>query len=319
MKQIKPVVAEMETSPPPSSDTEIAIALSGVRKAYARGALPVLDGVDLTVLAGERIGLVGANGSGKTTLLRLVMNFLTPDEGEIVVWGESSPEKARRFLGFVPEHQEGLENFTPRELLSLAARMYGMPRKEALPRIEELLAFARLTDVADRLVAGFSKGMVQRLQIALALIHSPRVLLLDEPMSGLDPSGQQEVGEMLFQLQDYTLIYASHHLEEIEAYCTAVVFLHRGQIIHKTDLQNLDQEILTIDVDRRAVEFLQHREGIQLRLLHEREEKVRLEVSGSPSLLQSLLVALADQGITVERLRSRSVLEELYQRYVVHR
>jgi len=301
------------------TDTEakmLAIEMTGVSKTYSGAPRPALEAVDLEVAAGERLGLIGANGSGKTTLMRLLMNFVLPERGSIRIMGERNLEKARRFMGFVPERQEGMENFTPRELLRIAARMYRMEKNRAAERIAEMLKFTQLSGFAGELVAGFSKGMAQRLQIGIALIHQPRILLLDEPMSGLDPGGQKDVREVLARLSDRTLVYASHNLEEIETFCTAVVILQGGRVIHRLNLQEIRQEIYTLDASRLALEILSHFPDLKPRVLRETGETVRVEFAADYLKIQKLLAALNERRVDIQRLRSRSVLEDYYHRYV---
>lgn len=300
-------------------DTEanmLAIEMTGVSKTYSGAPRPALETVDLEIAAGERLGLIGANGSGKTTLMRLLMNFVLPERGSIRIMGERNLEKARRFMGFVPERQEGMENFTPRELLRIAARMYRLEKNRAAERIAEMLNFTQLSGFAGELVAGFSKGMAQRLQIGIALIHQPRILLLDEPMSGLDPGGQKDVREVLARLSDRTLVYASHNLEEIETFCTAVVILQGGRVIHRLNLQEIRQEIYTLDASRLALEILSHFPDLKPRVLRETGEKVRVEFAADYLKIQKLLAALNERRVDIQRLRSRSVLEDYYHRYV---
>ncbi|MCK6620080.1 MAG: ABC transporter ATP-binding protein [Calditrichaceae bacterium] len=294
----------------------LAIEMTGVSKTYSGAPRPALEAVDLEVAAGERLGLIGANGSGKTTLMRLLMNFVLPERGSIRIMGERNLEKARRFMGFVPERQEGMENFTPRELLRIAARMYRMEKNRAAERIAEMLNFTQLSGFAGELVAGFSKGMAQRLQIGIALIHQPRILLLDEPMSGLDPGGQKDVREVLARLSDRTLVYASHNLEEIETFCTVVVILQGGRVIHRLNLQEIRQEIYTLDASRLALEILSHFPDLKPRVLRETGEKVRVEFAADYLKIQKLLAALNERRVDIQRLRSRSVLEDYYHRYV---
>ncbi len=294
----------------------LAIEMTGVSKTYSGAPRPALEAIDLEVAAGERLGLIGANGSGKTTLMRLLMNFVLPERGSIWILGEKNLEKARRFMGFVPERQEGMENFTPRELLRISAKMYRMEKNRAAERIEEMLNFTQLTGVAGELVAGFSKGMAQRLQIGIALIHQPRILLLDEPMSGLDPGGQKDVREVLARLSDRTLVYASHNLEEIETFCTAAAILQSGEIIQRLNLQEIRQEIYTLDASRPALEILLRFPDLKPRVLRETGETVRVEFAADSLKIQKLLAALNERRVDIQRLRSRSVLEDYYHRYV---
>lgn len=294
----------------------VAIEMIRVSKTYSGSSRPAVEAIDLEVAAGERLGLIGANGSGKTTLMRLLMNFVLPERGSIRILGESNLEKARKFIGFVPERQEGMENFTPRELLRIAARMYRVEKNQAVQRIEEMLDFTQLGGVAGELVSGFSKGMAQRLQIGIALIHQPRILLLDEPMSGLDPGGQKDVREVLSRLSDRTLMYASHNLEEIETFCTAVAILREGKLVQRLNLQEIREEIYTLEAGRSALEILSRFPELKPRVLEETGGTMRMEFAADSAAMQKLMAALNEQRVEIQRLRSRSVLEDYYHRYV---
>lgn len=293
-----------------------AIEMKRVSKTYFRASRPALQEVNLNISAGERAGLIGANGSGKTTLLRLLMSFVLPDEGDIRIWGEDSLEKARKYIGFVPERQEGMENFTPRELLRISARMYGMKEAEANPRIAELLQFAELGSVADELLSDFSKGMAQRAQICIALIHRPPILLLDEPMSGLDPGGQEDVRTLLFRLKDLTMIYASHNLEEIETFCSSVIIIHQGQIVEKLNLREIRREIFTMELASSAAGILEDFRELNPRVLSREGKDIQIQIISDSDSIQKFIAELNKRQMAIKRLRSRSVLEDYYHRYV---
>jgi ABC-2 type transport system ATP-binding protein len=294
-----------------------AVEINNVSKTYLKASRPAVQDVQLQISSGERIGLIGANGSGKTTLLRLLMNFVLPDRGSIRILGESNLEKARRFIGFVPERQEGMENFTPRELLQISAKMYGMSGSFAGQRIEELLTFAELRGVADELLSDFSKGMAQRVQICIALIHQPQILLLDEPMSGLDPSGQKDIKDLLLRLTDLTLIYASHNLEEIETFCSSVLIIHEGKIVKQLNLEEIGQEIFTIEMDRPTTAVMERFADLKPRVLSENAIQIEVQIITDSDSIQKFIAALNDQQVNIRRLRSRSILEEYYHQYVM--
>lgn len=296
--------------------SDAAIQILGVSKTYPGAGRPAVSDINLTVPGGARLGFIGANGSGKTTLLRLMMNFVLPDQGTVSIMGQPAAAAAGRVIGFVPERQEGLENFTPRELLSLSGLMHGMTRERIRQRSAVLLDFAGLAREQNDLLCDFSKGMVQRVQICVALMHEPAILLLDEPTSGLDPRGQKDVLQLLQRLEGQTVIYAGHQLEEIESYCTSVAVLHEGRIIQELNLDDLAKEVYTLDLDRQGVDLVLAQADLQGELISENGPTVRLRVRGESARLQKLMSALDDQNFPVHRLRSRGVLEDLYFQYV---
>ncbi len=293
---------------------EPAIVLENITKRYARDSRAALQNVSMQIADGDRVGIIGANGSGKTTLMRIIMNFIRPDEGIVKVCGSENLEQGRAAIGFIPERQQGMENFTPRELLTTAARMLNMPRAQIADRVNELLLYAEITDAADNLLASFSKGMSQRVQICLAIIHNPSILLLDEAMSGLDPGGQKTVRDLLLKLNKQTLLYASHNLEEIETFCDKVVILHEGEIAERLSLAELQQEVNQFDVANAALPLISKALPEAFETLRQRDGQSRVRFIASSATLHSLLNALSDAGFTVSRLRSKSVLEDIYHR-----
>ncbi len=292
------------------------IEIKNVSKTYFHAAEPAVEDISLNINAGEKIGLIGANGSGKTTLMRLLMNFVLPDKGNIEINGDSNLEMAKKLIGFVPERQEGMENFTPWELLNLSAQMFGIDPGGAKSKIEELLDFAELTDVADNLISDFSKGMAQRVHICIALIHNPKILLLDEPMSGLDPGGQKDVREILQKLNNITMIYASHHLDEIETFCTKVAIIHNGNLVRTLSLDEIRQEIFTMALESSARPALAQFANLNPQVLQEIDGKIEVQFISNSEELQKVIAVLNSQNVDIKRMRSRSVLEDLYHRYI---
>ncbi len=293
-----------------------AIEIIDVTKTYRGSEFPALQNINLKILPGEKVGLVGANGSGKTTLLKLIMNFLIPDRGEIRIMGDSNPEKNKQFIGYIGELQEGLENFTPRELFRLAARMYGFSGTERDNRVNTHLQLMGLEEVQNELMAGFSKGMRQRVFLSLAILHQPRILLLDEPLSGLDAEGQATIRNLLNQLNTETIIFASHQLEDIEEFSSRVFFLHQGKIVAEIGKDEMLQEIYTLEGPPEIEKILSEMLKIRVRNIQFRGASVRLQLTLKPDQLQHVLTEFKKRNITLHRIRSQSILTELYQQYV---
>ncbi|HQU72548.1 MAG TPA: ABC transporter ATP-binding protein [Calditrichia bacterium] len=294
---------------------EALIALENVEKRYAGSSRPALSGVDLRIFPGDRIGLVGGNGSGKTTLFRLILRFIFPDSGEIRFNGPPEQGDFLSLVGYVPERQEGLRHFTPRELFRFAGQMHQMDGEALNARIAEMLDMTGLVDSADRFLSAFSKGMIQRAQIGAALMHGPKVLLLDEPLSGLDPGGQQEVGLLLERLGEITLLMASHHLEQIEQFCEKVIFVKEGALVRQIDLREENRLRVSVDLDQTGIDCLEAAE-IVFRPGSRDGDFTALDFAVSAEELQSLMAALHQAGARQRRLRTRSMLESLYQEYV---
>jgi ABC-2 type transport system ATP-binding protein len=294
----------------------IVLKIQNLQKTYKHQAHPSLQDVTFQVGENEKLGIVGANGSGKTTLFKLILNLLIPDQGEIEFPGKTSTDDHRFLIGYVPEHQSGLDNYTPQELLYYAGKMSGMSKQKISERSTELLKWTKLEKNKNELLGSFSKGMIQRLQLVIALINEPKILLLDEPMSGLDPSGQEDLRSLLKELEEYTLLYASHNLSDIDLLCDRVIFLQQGKLLQDLRLSEIEEEIYSIEADPVIEQVLKSLEGIKIREKNLRKNRLYLEVSTSLQTFQDLLEACKKSEIKIYRFRSRSILEDLYEKYV---
>ncbi|MCI0461878.1 MAG: ABC transporter ATP-binding protein [Gemmataceae bacterium] len=178
-------------------------------------------------------GLVGANGAGKSTLLRLATGQLRPDLGTVRVRGlDAWSAPAKRSVGYAPDLDAFYEEMSGRQFVEAMARLYGFPRREARLRTEATLTWVGMGDRADRRIRGYSKGMRQRIKLAQALVHDPEVLILDEPLSGIDPVGRQEFLALFHDLatRNKCLLVSSHELEELEKLTDHVAVMARGRI-----------------------------------------------------------------------------------------
>lgn len=196
----------------------------------------VLHGVSFAVGAGRVAGYIGPNGSGKTTTMRLLTGTLVPDRGRVVVGGvdiSRHPVEAKRRFGFVPEHGHLYESFSPEEYLRFIGRMHGLEEAPLAKRADALLAFWDLEDYAAQPMSGFSKGMKQKVLISSALLHDPPVLLLDEPLSGLDAYAVLQVRALLRALaaRGTTVFYSSHLLDAVEKVADQVILIREGDIL----------------------------------------------------------------------------------------
>ncbi|HMA18134.1 MAG TPA: ABC transporter ATP-binding protein [Thermoanaerobaculia bacterium] len=213
------------------------IQADGLRKVYrsrfGTRRVTALDGIDLSVRAGEVFGLLGPNGAGKTTAVKILLGLTRPTEGSASLFGipAADPESRRR-TGYLPEGHRFPGYLTARQTLSIFGRMSGMARAALQARIPELLARVRLSQWADVKVKRFSKGMTQRLGLAAALVHEPEVLLLDEPTDGVDPVGRREIRDLLRDeaARGRAILLNSHLLSEIELTCDRVAVLRRGKV-----------------------------------------------------------------------------------------
>ncbi|WP_370151404.1 ATP-binding cassette domain-containing protein [Streptacidiphilus sp. EB129] len=219
-----------------SGDQDGTAAVRCTGLSYSFGATRAVDGMDLTVRAGEVFGLLGPNGAGKTTAIRAVTTLLPVPAGMIHVFGhDTAVEKmaVRRLLGYVPQQLSADAGLTGRENVALFARVFDVPRRERAERVAEALAAVSLTEAADRLAGTFSGGMIRRLELAQALVSAPRLLILDEPTIGLDPIARTSVWDRIGEIRratGMTVLVTTHYMDEAEHYCDRVALMHRGRI-----------------------------------------------------------------------------------------
>ncbi|HNR32355.1 MAG TPA: ABC transporter ATP-binding protein [Candidatus Hydrogenedentes bacterium] len=216
--------------------------LGKVYRAVGRTQMRALEAVDLNVREGEVYGFLGRNGAGKTTTIKILCSLLRPTSGEAFVLGENArTRKARGLIGYLPEQPYFYEYLTPRETIDFYARLQGLDAAARAREWEKLAGMLDLRGIADQRVKGFSKGMRQRLGFAVALVGDPPILILDEPMSGLDPLGRRSIRELILWMRDAkkTLFFSSHVLGDVEQICDRVGILVRGRLTHEGRLDEL--------------------------------------------------------------------------------
>jgi ABC-2 type transport system ATP-binding protein len=217
-----------------------------LRKRY--GTTVALDGVSFDVAEGEMFGLLGPNGAGKTTLLSVLSCLLAPDGGEVRLLGERvrpSARGVRRLVGIVPQELALYAELTARENLAFFGELYGVRGAELRRCVDEVLAAVALGDRADEPAANFSGGMKRRLNFGLALVHRPRLLLLDEPTVGVDPQSRNHIFEGVRRLNaaGTTVLYTSHYMEEVEALCPRVGIMDHGRLVACDTLPGLLRQL----------------------------------------------------------------------------
>jgi ABC-2 type transport system ATP-binding protein len=222
--------------------SEAVVETRGLRKRF--GQKVAVEDLSLSVPKGEIFGFLGPNGAGKTTALKMLLGLVEPTAGSARVLGAPLGDRRRRSrIGFLPEHFRFQEWLTGRELLHIHGALYGMRRAEARSRADTLLARVDLLDAAERPIRTYSKGMMQRVGLAQALLNRPELVFLDEPTSGLDPLGRLLVRDIIRELrQQGTAVFLnSHLLGEVEATCDRVAFVKAGRIIHELALAGAER------------------------------------------------------------------------------
>lgn len=240
--------------------TEHAVYLRGVHKSFRTGFImkktQALSGVSLEINKGEVFGYLGPNGSGKTTTLKLIMGIIFPDKGVIRVMNRLPKDIiAKEKIGFLPESPYFYEYLTAREFLDFYARLFNIPSQARKERINYLLKLVSLEQKSDIALRLFSKGMLQRIGLAQALINDPDLIILDEPMTGLDPLGRAEVKQIIHSLRNRgkTIIFSSHILPDVEALADRVGIIINGSIrdVGKLD-ELLGKRVKSIDITVRG-------------------------------------------------------------------
>ncbi|MCD6461881.1 MAG: ABC transporter ATP-binding protein, partial [Thermoplasmata archaeon] len=220
----------------------------GLRKRYGRKGVEALRGVSFSIERGESVGYLGPNGAGKSTTIKIFTTLIRPGGGRALLNGydvSSDPKRALSRVGALVEVPGLYDYLTPREMLSYVGRVYGMDRRDIEERMEEVMGSLGLGDWMDRRLRTFSTGMRRRFSIGQAVIHDPDVVILDEPVLGLDPAGIREIRVFLQDLkrEDKTVFLSSHLLGEVEEVCDRVLLINRGQIIGEKRLEDLRRDM----------------------------------------------------------------------------
>ncbi len=271
-----------------------ALVLENVTKSF--GKVRAVNDVSLRVPTGAIYGFLGPNGAGKTTTIRMIMSILYPDSGTIRVLGNTNPEAVKDRLGYLPEEKGLYKKMKAADLIAYFGRLKGMARSDARARAVSMLEAFGLGEWAERKCEALSKGMGQKVQILATLVHGPRLVILDEPFSGLDPVNVEIVQDLILGMkrEGRTVIFSTHVMEQAEKTCDSVMLIHRGQKI-------LDGSLSTVkSVGPRTILIDYDGDGSVLREL---PGIARLNDSGKHAELR--LADGADSQAILERLVGR--------------
>ena len=321
------------TAPQHARDRELAIEASGLVKHF--GEIKAVNGVDLRVRSGQVFGFLGQNGSGKTTTVRMLTTLLRPTEGDARVAGfniYTEDRQLRRSIG-VALQEAGLDILqTGRELLRLQSRLYNVPRGEIENRVSHLLEVVDLTDDADRRIGGYSGGMQRRLDLASALVHSPSIIFLDEPTTGLDPVSRQHLWEYIQRLNredGVTFFLTTQYLEEADQLCDEIAILDAGEIVQQGTPDELkatiSNDVIYVQVDgderrqQRAVAALAALPNVEDASWDENEGVAVYTKSGHDTLPR-VVRTLDDEALRFSNLRlARATLDDVFFKATGHR
>jgi ABC-2 type transport system ATP-binding protein len=229
----------MSESPPA---VEIRHLVKDFKTSFRRQPLRAVDDVSIRIMPGEVYGLIGPNGSGKSTTMKALLGLVAPTSGQCAIFGKDSLKvDSRNEVGFLPENPYFYKHLSGEETLQFYGKLCGIRGAMLKDRVAELLDLVDLTDASHRRIGGYSKGMLQRIGLAQALIQRPRLVILDEPTAGVDPIGSREIRDLIIKLreQGITVFLCSHLLEQVQEVCDHVGIIFRGKMIKEGRLEDL--------------------------------------------------------------------------------
>jgi ABC-2 type transport system ATP-binding protein len=281
----------------PSPAVEIRNLVKEFKTSFRHRPLRAVDDVSIRIMPGEVYGLIGPNGSGKSTTMKALLGLVAPSSGQCSIYGRDSLKvDSRNEVGFLPENPYFYKHLSGAETLKFYGKLCGIGGRALDDRVGELLALVDLEGARDRRLGGYSKGMLQRIGLAQALIQEPRLVILDEPTAGVDPLGSRQIRDLILKLRErgITVFLCSHLLEQVQEVCDRVGIIFRGKLVREGRLEDLiaieDQsEIVLRDA---SPELL---------------EKIRALVESTPG---AMVVKTGKPRTTLERLFLREISED---------
>lgn len=288
------------------------------RIGFFRKKVHAVRGIDFTVKRGEIFGLLGPNGAGKTTTIKMILQLIFPTKGSIRIFGlPAGDREAKKRIGFMPENPYVYQYLRPIEFLDLCGRLVGLKGRQRTARSEELVHMVGLGQALERPIGKFSKGMMQRIGLAQALLHDPEMLVLDEPMSGLDPIGRKEVRDVLLdqRTQGKTLLFTSHILSDVEMLCDRVVIMHEGKIASQGEMSELLHDGRRVEIQLRHVtDALRAQLAEKAKLTIDGSGHVTVHVEGQDAADQVAQLARASGAELYAMIPEKETLEALFIR-----
>jgi ABC-2 type transport system ATP-binding protein len=291
---------------------------------FSYGKIKALNGVDIRLPQGA-IGLLGPNGAGKSTLLRILLGFLVPDSGEGTVLGydiRSQQNMIRRYVGYMPEDDCFIPGMDAVSFASYMGELSGMPRQEAMKRAHEVLYYVGLEESRYRMLETYSAGMRQRLKLAQAIVHDPKLIFLDEPTSGLDPQGRKEILELILDIsskKDIQVLISSHILPDIEQTCSYVVILNKGEMAAEGRISELKQvrySLYELKIKGGEQAFLDRLTGMDSQVEQTADKLLKVYLPPGTDPQEIFKIAVEEKVQVRHFVKSQTSLEDLFAKVV---
>lgn len=290
------------------------IEIQAVRKKFQtdfwKKPVEVLKGIDLEISPGKTIGFLGANGAGKTTLIKILMGFIPATQGRVHFSRELGKNSldALKSIGFLPERPYFYPHLTGREFCEYMAKLQRVSKKNYSTRLEQWSHIFKIDHALNRSIRGYSKGMLQRLGFCAALLHDPKLIILDEPLSGLDPIGRKELKEVIskLKLEGKSIFFSSHIISDVEEVCDEVIFLKEGIIQFQGNINELIQQ-------KSSLQYIVRYKGSRLEDSHQEYLPGEFSCSIEEGKKQELLKKIIENGsdlVYVEK--EKKSLEEIF-------
>ncbi len=301
-----------------------AIEFKNVSKYFEDGIIPkkskVLEDISFTVEKGKTYAYLGPNGAGKTTTIKLMLNFLRPSAGEISILGmDPQDPQSRSSVGYISDHPYFYEYLTAEEYMNFCGELYGMEKEAARKSIDKMLKMVGLEKYRTMKLRKFSRGMGQRLGFAQALMHDPELVILDEPLNGLDPFGRKDLMEIIINLkqQGKTVFFSSHILDDAELVADEVIFINNGKIIFQGEMKSI--------LGEKESEFTVYLSGndpvindfcLKNSLVCTEKDKITVLEIPDPERLNRLMNLVGKQNIDIMNIEKKQVkLEDVFMKY----
>lgn len=284
------------------------------------GRVKALDGVNLK-LPGGAIGLLGPNGAGKSTLIKILLGFLTPDKGEGLVLGydiKKQQSSIRRYVGYMPESDCLIPGMDAVSFTSYLGELSGMPRQEAMKRAHEVLFYVGLEESRYRNLETYSSGMKQRLKLAQAIVHDPKLIFLDEPTSGLDPRGRIEILDLIMDIsskKDIQVLISSHILSDIESVCSYVVILNKGELASQgkiSDLKQINYSLYEIKAMENVERFIDGLSNIGCKVEQTTDKLIKVYLPPEKNPQEIISIAVEEKTQIRHFVKSQTSLEDIF-------